>query len=94
MKNKRFIQKQNNRYAFSLNELRKDRTPDVAPQRYVSQEEFLEMVAGTRQPEPGSQEARDIQRAENGEIMLDNLWTPGDTFTTDEWQKNLDDVSD
>jgi hypothetical protein len=83
-----------NRYAFSLGNLRRDRTTTPAPSRPASQEELLEMIAGDRPIPPGSSEMDEIERAQQGEIILENLWTPGETFTAEEWQKNLDDSGD
>jgi hypothetical protein len=83
-----------NRYAFSLRALKKDRTVPAAPPQPASQEQLLEMIDGERPIPPGSSEMDEIERAQNGEIILENLWTPGETFTTEEWQKNLDNSID
>jgi len=86
--------RQPHRYHFSLSELKRDRSSAPSFQQPVSQDRFLDMMKGDTPITPGSQEETDINQAKNGEVILDNIWTPGDTYTTEEWRKNLDDSLD
>jgi len=85
---------QPHRYHFSLSKLKRDRSPSPSFQQPASQDKLLEIMKGDIPLAPGSQEEKDLEQAKNGEVILDGIWTPGDTFTTQDWRKNLDETAD
>jgi hypothetical protein len=81
----------NLRYTFDPKTIQKDRTASPVAQNPPSYDDMLKMMQGEMQIPNGSNTQTDLEAASTGETLLDNLWTPGDSYTDEQWRNDLND---